>query len=151
MKVLAIASALLVAFAGIATADDSVKVDSYDTLMARDAEAAPRWWGFRWSPRGHGGWKREAEASPRWSRHGMGGWKRDAEASPRRWWGFRWSPRGHGGWKREVSDTEDSEAESDLIFLPYGMTPDDLATMFKDNEAEEAAAAPATPEKDTKE
>lgn len=151
MKVLTIASALLIAFAGVATAAESTKAETYESLMAREAEASPRrrWWGFRWSPHGHGGWKREAGPAPAWvaQEDDMAGYKREAEAeaSPRRrWWGFRWSPHGHGGWKRDLSDDEDdSQDGSDTIFLPYGMTPDDLVDMVKDAEAEKAADAAA--------
>lgn len=137
MKVFAIASALL--FACSTAAAVSSPSEPAQGLAAREAapEALPGWWGFRWSRRGHGGWKRDASAAPeaepwwRWSRRGQGGWKRDASAAPEP---FNWSRRGQGGWKRDVSE------EDDFIYLPDSMTPDDFAAMLTYDSEEPAPA-----------
>lgn len=162
MKVLAITSALLIAFSGAAAAVASPAESFNDGISAREAspEAAPMpgWWGFRWSGHGTSGWKRSADAAPepvpgwwgfRWSNHGTSGWKRDATPEPvPGWWGFRWSNHGTSGWKRDVSATKagaNPADDADFIYLPKGMTPDDLAAMLKDAEKEKAQE-----EKDTK-
>jgi hypothetical protein len=152
MKVLAITSALLVAFSSAAAV--ASPAETYDdSLKARDAEAeaAPRWWGFKWSKHGHVGLKRDADAAPvaeaipgwwgfKWSRHGQL-WKKDAlpEAVPG-WWGFKWSRHGHNGLKRDVNPAAGAgeEDDADFIYLPKGMTPDDLTKMLQDAKTEES-------------
>jgi hypothetical protein len=70
------------------------------------------------------------------------GFKRDAAASPDAnpgWWGFRWSPHGGMGFKRDAEGAPQDDA--DFIYLPKGMTPDDLAKMLKDAKYQEDTAA----------
>jgi hypothetical protein len=134
MKVLAITSVLLVACssaAALAGPAETYKTD--EALKARDADAAPEpvpgWWGFRWS------------------RHGSGGWKRDAAPEPvPGWWGFRWSGRGSGGWKRDAANAAKPEDDADFIYLPKGMTPEDLTAMVKDAQSDSAPDATKTEE-----
>lgn len=156
MKLLAITSALLITLSSAAAIANPTTATSYDDslLKTRDADAdaapAPGWWGYRWSPHGSAGFKRDANAAPeaiprwwgyRWSRHGQVGFKRDAAPVPvPGWWGFRWSRHGQSGFKRDVAAANTAggkeEDQPDFIYLPKGMTPDDLAAMIKDSAAE---------------
>ena len=56
------------------------------------------------------------------------------------WWGFQWSRHGQSGWKRDVAATSAKgnavNDNTDFIYLPKGMTPDDLSAMMKDAETE---------------
>ena len=151
MKVLAIASALLVACSSAAAVASPAETFT-DGLNARDAapEPLPGWWGFKWGRHGSSGWKRDADAAPepvpgwwgfKWSKHGHSGWKRDATPEPvPGWWGFKWSNHGSSGWKRDVSNAASPEEDADFIYLPKGMTPDDLSAMIKDAQSDEDTA-----------
>lgn len=156
MKLLAITSALLAACSSAAAVASPAEPFN-DGLKARDADAdaapMPGWWGFKWSRHGTAGWKRDADAAAepvpgwwgfKWSRHGTAGWKRDATPEPvPGWWGFRWSRHGGPGWKRDVAAAADGaespEDDTDFIYLPKGMNPDDLAAMIQDAKAEKEA------------
>ncbi len=76
----------------------------------------------------------------------MSGWKRDATPEPvPGWWGFKWSQHGMSGWKRDApTNTEHPGEDADFIYLPNGMTPEDLALMIKDSQAEQQAGAKTT-------